>query len=145
MNFKDLTGKKFGKLLVLSFSHWKPRKDNKRRPYWNCLCDCGKETKTHLNSGRVRSCGCLRKENAYNKLPVGMGSAKNLYGVYRNHAKNRNLEFQITFNNFLELTAQNCYYCNMEPKQGVKQLRGNGKYIYNGIDRVDNDLRIFIK
>jgi hypothetical protein len=30
-----------------------------------CLCDCGKETiqpYQHLVSGRVKSCGCLRRE-----------------------------------------------------------------------------------
>lgn len=30
---------------------------------WNCLCDCGKETKvrsSNLKNGSVKSCGCLR-------------------------------------------------------------------------------------
>jgi len=32
---------------------------------WVCLCDCGKKTiqpYQHLVSGRVKSCGCLRRE-----------------------------------------------------------------------------------
>ena len=56
---KDLTGERFGRLVVLSRS-------NKKGPsfvYWNCRCDCGK-TKviggSSLKSGRTQSCGCAK-------------------------------------------------------------------------------------
>ena len=40
MNFKDLTGKKFGKLTALKRA---PNKlsGSKPRTRWTCLCDCG--------------------------------------------------------------------------------------------------------
>ncbi len=56
---KDLTGKKFGKLIVLSFSHY----SNDKYAYWNCRCDCGCEKTVYsynLISGAVKSCGCER-------------------------------------------------------------------------------------
>lgn len=52
--FKDLIGKQFGKLEVVS------RVDSdKRGALWNCMCDCGKtveRTSAKLNSGPT--CGC---------------------------------------------------------------------------------------
>ena len=57
----DMTGKRFGRLLVTSFSHIS--KDGKA--HWNVICDCG-EKKTvasyHLRSGATKSCGCLSRE-----------------------------------------------------------------------------------
>lgn len=60
---KDLVGKTFGKLTV-------NRDTGKRQPsngevYWNCSCNCGKETDVrsgHLISGRTISCGCSSAE-----------------------------------------------------------------------------------
>jgi len=55
--YKDITGKKFGKLLVLKYT----RTINKR-PYWKCKCDCGNVVEKRgkeLKSGLIKSCGCL--------------------------------------------------------------------------------------
>lgn len=57
---KDLTGQKFGKLLVLGEPYSGPR-----GTYWKCLCDCGNiidKPSTDLVHGNVRSCGCLKAE-----------------------------------------------------------------------------------
>ena len=57
----DLTGQRFGKLLVL-------RDTGERRNYqivWECQCDCGKKTSVvgySLLRGATRSCGCIRRE-----------------------------------------------------------------------------------
>lgn len=54
---KDLTGMRFGRLLVES------RAPNKSRVCWNCICDCGKRVVVFGNSlmkKYSRSCGCLR-------------------------------------------------------------------------------------
>lgn len=57
---KDLVGKRFGRLVVIS------RAANKSgQTQWLCLCDCG-STKiiqgSSLTSGLTRSCMCLRRE-----------------------------------------------------------------------------------
>lgn len=60
--FKDLSGKRFGRLLVLNVSQ---RKQGVHI-LWVCRCDCGKRTtKTAhgLLHGTTRSCGCLYKES----------------------------------------------------------------------------------
>lgn len=58
----DLTGQRFGRLTVVE------RAENKwHKTAWRCSCDCGNmvvANGSHLLSGRVQSCGCLRKELA---------------------------------------------------------------------------------
>lgn len=51
---KDLTGRKFGRLRALRFTH-----DDRRRLVWICHCDCG-TTVAVRHPSRRRSCGCLR-------------------------------------------------------------------------------------
>ena len=56
--WKDLTGKRFRKLLVVG-------KTADDRCSWNCVCDCGNlfiTTSTRLGSGNTKSCGCLKRD-----------------------------------------------------------------------------------
>lgn len=70
-NIKDLSGIKFGKILVKSFSH-----TEKGKTYWNCQCDCGEEflgRADAIESGHTKSCGCLLKNpkaGGWNKLEI---------------------------------------------------------------------------
>ena len=59
--FVDLTGQRFGRLVVIKLSTPKGEK----RPKWLCKCDCGNECAVlgyNLVRGFTKSCGCLRKE-----------------------------------------------------------------------------------
>lgn len=59
---KDLVGNRYGRLIVLEFSH----KDKWGNLKWNCLCDCGKEKVCDgwkISSGHTSSCGCIAKES----------------------------------------------------------------------------------
>ena len=61
MKAKDLTGQRFGRLVVISSL---PAKSN-GKTRWLCHCDCGRETEVttdHLVRGHTESCGCLRRE-----------------------------------------------------------------------------------
>lgn len=56
----DLTNKKYGRLTCINLSYTKQGKS-----YWKCICDCGNEKIVRSNdliSGKVKSCGCLKKE-----------------------------------------------------------------------------------
>lgn len=58
---KDLTGQRFGRLVVLE----DVRIDTKHASVWRCVCDCGNEKLVGANNlarGKTRSCGCLQKE-----------------------------------------------------------------------------------
>lgn len=55
--YNDLSGQKFGRLMVISVA------EHKRRLKYNCVCDCGKNVVVkayHLTSGKTKSCGCLK-------------------------------------------------------------------------------------
>lgn len=73
---KDITGRRYGRLTVLSFDHMGERYET----YWRVRCDCGCEfvsLKDYLTSGRTRSCGCIRKEmakleSAKRRIPVSV-------------------------------------------------------------------------
>lgn len=66
----DLTGQRFGRLIVLQYNA--EVTDKHRRPghnsvgsYYTCLCDCGTEKVIlgrSLTCGKTTSCGCYRKE-----------------------------------------------------------------------------------
>lgn len=63
----DLTGKIFGKLLVLGLDHKKEvrYKNGKKKTYyyWKCACVCGNEVirlGESLRSGATKSCGCYK-------------------------------------------------------------------------------------
>ena len=58
----DITGQRFGKLVVIS-RH--PVNLRKNCPSWVCICDCGTETVKvgqDLRAGCVKSCGCSSYE-----------------------------------------------------------------------------------
>ena len=60
-NLKDLTGQRFGRLVVLAPSVRKVGNHH----YWECQCDCGNKVMVignNLRHGTTRSCGCLRAE-----------------------------------------------------------------------------------
>ena len=54
----DLTGKRFGKLLVTGFDRYEAGAS-----WWQCKCDCGREktvNRKYLMNGHTASCRCLR-------------------------------------------------------------------------------------
>lgn len=65
---EDLTGTRFGRLLVTSYAGRQAR-----NTYWNCLCDCGRFRRVgaaNLKRAYTMSCGCLRKERSEERLRV---------------------------------------------------------------------------
>lgn len=61
----DLTGKRFGRLVVLEKAE-----SRNGKTYWKCRCDCGNEKEIYgfaLTSGHTNSCGCLKSETTSKK------------------------------------------------------------------------------
>ena len=60
-SIKDLTGQRFGRLIVIKENG----RSNQGGVKWLCKCECGNEcniNSTDLISGGTKSCGCLAKE-----------------------------------------------------------------------------------
>lgn len=76
--YTDLTGKRFGRLVVLSYV-----KSGK----WLCHCDCGNDKiiqTGHLNGGITISCRCFAKENSSKIHKTHGYSHHDLYSIYSN-------------------------------------------------------------
>lgn len=119
------------------------RKHNLKNEKWLFKCECGNEVivdKYQHKINRVKSCGCLRTRNIKScNVPDGLTAFNNLYnhGYKSKSKKERNIIFSLSRNDFLFLTKQNCSYCGKEPSSCIKSDKSF--YIYNGIDRVDNN------
>lgn len=81
---QDLTGKRFGRLVVFGLAYKKPP-----TIYWNCICDCGESRVVaagNLRRGLTRSCGCLSREKASERGKVLLTrhghSSESLYRVW---------------------------------------------------------------
>lgn len=68
---EDLTGQKFGRLIVIKQAEDFVTSKDKHYSQWLCKCDCGGETTTlgsRLKEGQVKSCGCFAKETISKKF-----------------------------------------------------------------------------
>lgn len=102
----DITGKRFERLVVLKFSHFK------RESYWKCLCDCGEKrivAISSLNMGHTRSCGCLRKE---------------IKNTKKGKFKNYNFTSSTLHHKMYKIVKRNkfCSLCLLNPSQELANL-----------------------
>jgi hypothetical protein len=131
---RDLTGQVFGKLTAVRIAG---KFGNKT--YWVTKCDCGNEkvaSLVSLVSGTTRSCGCLK--SGRKALPVGEAALHMLFNGYRRRANKRGYSFELSLEEFRDITSKACHYCGTQPANVWKSKRYNGSYTYNGIDRIDN-------
>lgn len=90
-NIKNLTGQRFGKLLVL----YPTDKRSNRSVVWHCICDCGREAdiaSKNLIYGATHSCGCaysIGEINIANILDSNNIHYKKEYCVIINNKKLR--------------------------------------------------------
>jgi len=87
----DLTGKRFGRLVVLEYSD-----SVNGSPRWRCRCDCGKETVVYggnLRRGYTQSCGCYRHECEQERADSRRCEPRRLHRIWGgmlNRCRNKN-------------------------------------------------------
>lgn len=137
-------------------THWTPLesigRDSEGRDLWRMRCKCGKEKQVRYRDyvrGLSLSCGCYRLAlskncRGKNRLPVGESARNQLMLIYQRNAVKHGREFALNRDTFLGLTSSNCHYCGQSPHQILNRSKytgkGNGAYIYNGIDRINSDI-----
>lgn len=87
---KDLTGQRFGKLVVIEYNG-----SDRGRSSWKCECDCGNivvVNQMELSKGDTLSCGCLK--SSYGELAIE--------AILKNEKLNFQREFQ-----FKDLISEN--------------------------------------
>lgn len=149
---KDLIGKKFGRLTVISLSN---ERGNVNQVKWNCICDCGNThtvTGECLSNGKSKSCGCLKSEANKSKMDRETALYRNLYSHIRSRYKKKYGTDILPFADFVELSKQNCHYCGDSPYQIINDYRHDsstskgGRKVsdtivyYNGLDRIDSKI-----
>ena len=134
---EDLTGKRFGRLVVLAEDH-----ETNYQYYWLCKCDCGNlsvKSGNEMRRGHAKSCGCLQAEY---KPPIiqkhGMSRTK-LYRIWTAMKQRCENEHD---HNYFRYGGRGITVCSeweaFEPFEKWALSNGyvEGKY---DLDRTDND------
>jgi cytidyltransferase-like protein len=111
------------------------------RRHWKCICKCGNITwvrPTAIIANTTKSCGCNKGHG--HKIEYGLASKRRVFRRYNRDAGKHNREFALSFEQFIDLCSKDCFYCGGEPSNIQEADANNGHFIYNGIDRVDNDV-----
>lgn len=133
----DLTGQRFGHLIVTREAPHKIEKNGRKRVRWYCNCDCGTKDviadSNGLRMGNIISCGGKCKLRI---KPNNYAAKNTVYLYYKNNAKKRNIPFSLTKDNVFSLIEQPCFYCGATESNIINT--DTYSYKYNGIDRIDS-------
>ena len=158
MSSKKQVEKQYGDWIVLKEMPSKklPGGDTKRMVL--CKCACGKQKVVqvgNLLSGSSLGCGCRNLERLeqwrYKRSkPDGEVNRKQVFKAYLRAAKNRDLSFLLSEDDFFVISQKDCYFCGRGPsnKMHLKWSSGPRKgeprvgkeFTYNGVDRLDNNV-----
>jgi hypothetical protein len=145
----DLVNRKIGILTVLNYSHSHIQPSGQKRAMWDVLCECGVKKKMStgtLTNGTI-SCGCVfnkKRKEGLRKIEFGEANFNYKYISYKHSAKNRNIDFCLTKDEFRGIIIKKCNYCNLEGKLHHTKRSENGLFVSNGIDRVDSSKGYFL-
>src|SRR5262245_49738273 len=133
--FIDITGQRFGRLLVL----YKIGKNKHNLTLWLCQCDCSKTIVTDVSSlrtGNTKSCGCTRAASV--KAAVGTHGASRT-PMYRAWATMKSRCYNSNFPKWTSYGARGITVCDrwhkFENFLADMGTRPPGK----SIDRINND------
>lgn len=142
----DLTGRKFGRLSVLGYSHSHIQPSKQKRAIWNVECECGvKKTVSTANltgkKSSTISCGCYFKELLHKGMrkTSEMSEFKTHYSLCKGRSNTDKKEFDISFDEYVSIIVNNCEYCGIEPPKRFYKSGKDKKIKCHGIDRVDNE------
>jgi hypothetical protein len=129
----DISGQKFGRLLVLE------RIPIKKTNTWKCKCDCGNEKIVRgysLIKGSTKSCGCFSKEKTIQRCKKQ--PYFHLYTYLKRNAKWRKKIFHLNFEEFVEFTKiEKCHYCGRNILWAKHSNHESSPY---NLDRKNNNL-----
>lgn len=134
----DLTGKRFGRIKVLS-RYYKNNQFNKVQ--WNCKCDCGTRkviVGEDLKKHKIVSCGCYHKERLIEVHTIhGLYKSK-LYRMWINMKQRCLNENNPSYKDYggrgINIIPDWLDFYNFE-----NWANNNGYYENSSIDRIDND------
>lgn len=138
-----MIGKRFGRLTVTAESG----RSKTGLVMWECKCDCGSSVivrGTHLREGSIRSCGCIRREEASTRHSAHRKTNTRVYRIWRNmktrcynpkhkhfkHYGGRGIticeEWQTSFESFFDYVSQ--LPCFGEEGRSIDRIDNDGNY-----------------
>ena len=132
MRLKLLTGRRFGRLLLL---------ERLGRSYRR-LCDCGQETiatRGNITQGITKSCGCYRRESASKwQIEKRIASGRNpildtKFNYYKRNAKVRGFSWELTRGDFEQILSVPCEYCGSNENVGIDRVDNSEGYDYSNV------------
>ncbi len=108
---------------------------------------CGKElavSRAHINkilkSGKMHGCSCSRRKHTTDP------EYRWRFASYKQAAKKRGLDWQLTYEQFLDFIKLNCYYCGTEPEMRPSHSKRWGfTFLMSGLDRTDTSAGYTVK
>jgi hypothetical protein len=113
---------------------------NLKEVKWRCRCECGDTIVARgsdLTRKKKTSCGCARAD-FLNKKSEGEAAENSVIRLYKKSAALRGHEYALSDEQCRDLLRRNCHYCGSGGSNMKQADTFNGRYHYNGIDRVDN-------
>jgi len=105
----------------------------------NCIkCDTNIEVYRRTWIRGTKMCKRCRS-SITSKRNYGEATFNTVYRQYASGAKRKGNLFNLSKKEFIEITKRNCFYCDSRPSNVKKSNFNNGDFVYNGIDRIDND------
>ena len=144
----DITGRRYDKLVVLSYENSKKSKGGHAARHWRCKCDCGQEIVLRYDILKYRpnrSCGCNSRKSDSTKYGSrslvwkGIGDISNSY--YRNlcgNAKQREFEINVDIAYLWNLFLKQGKKCALT---GIPLMFNTRDYKHDGnasLDRIDS-------
>jgi 5-methylcytosine-specific restriction endonuclease McrA len=98
-----------------------------------------KQNVAHIRPPSEKMLAHLAKLHALTRQrhPFGVSTWHAYYLSYERGARERQLEFGVTEEQFIKFLTSNCVYCGATPQQKLTHQRKYGSITHNGIDRVD--------
>lgn len=125
---------------------------------YKCQCDCGEiliRRRARITNSNISHSDCSLnndKKHFNLKLDPQTASYRAKFSNYKGVAKYRGHIFEISYDIFIKLVTDSCYYCGNKPNNSYNSISRNRKYkksynyydkkeydiLYNGIDRIDS-------
>lgn len=138
--FEDLTGQRFGRLVVIG------RDDRgSRKTYFSCKCDCGNVKSVRadsLKAGLIRSCGCMKKEQDRTNLAANHShkmSGTRLYEIWQGIKKRCYNPHDVRYNRYGGRGIRVCDEWREDFSAFHEWAMKSGYDETLTIDRIDND------
>ena len=138
---------KFGQLTVQKLVEYRTTSSKRNIPIVECLCDCGQLHTASLwdiRTGKTKTCNV--RANHLKIKDRTIPAFNHIYNhSYKGRAIKSGLDFEITRDQFKELSQKHCHYCGVPPTSTLSiKNRKSGKdvssFTYNGLDRKNSSL-----